>query len=350
MPIFNITPYRATAVSVKAYGAKGDGVTDDQSAITAAFAANVGGAVYFPAGVYLHSGILTATSCVVFGDSASSELRALSASSALYLAGSAPVLSNMRINTNGVSRLSAYDNCSVAVTNADGFYIQNNIIEKSSSAGVMLSSVNCKNGYVGYNTVQNTLADGIHHTHGANSITVEYNTTYNTGDDGIAVVSYGPDPVTTKIFIQFNSVNANAYGRGITVVGGENVHIFGNTLRDVTTAGGIYIGSEPAYQTRGVSAVNIFNNILTNCGNAGVNQGAIHLYNGGGIGGQLVHSVNVKNNTIYNAVVYPFMNSGYNPISASVANNKAYGNAAFSLLTNLSGVNDMRMNNNVCTP
>ncbi len=39
-------------VSVKDFGAKGDGVTDDTAAIQAAITANAGGVIFFPAGVY----------------------------------------------------------------------------------------------------------------------------------------------------------------------------------------------------------------------------------------------------------------------------------------------------------
>jgi hypothetical protein len=50
------------SVSVKDYGAKGDGVTDDSDAINAAlqYAANVGGEVLFPPGTYLHNSPLVA--------------------------------------------------------------------------------------------------------------------------------------------------------------------------------------------------------------------------------------------------------------------------------------------------
>ena len=46
-------------INVKAYGAKGDGTTDDTAAITAAENALTasGGVVYFPAGTYIVAGL-----------------------------------------------------------------------------------------------------------------------------------------------------------------------------------------------------------------------------------------------------------------------------------------------------
>lgn len=53
----------ADVFNVKDYGAVGDGLTDDSTAINAALTADLttGGVVYFPAGVYLHNSCITAT-------------------------------------------------------------------------------------------------------------------------------------------------------------------------------------------------------------------------------------------------------------------------------------------------
>lgn len=65
LPVMTVNGYPATGpFSVKAYGAKGDGTTDDttacQAAITAAINAG-GGTVFFPVGTYLLSAALTVT-------------------------------------------------------------------------------------------------------------------------------------------------------------------------------------------------------------------------------------------------------------------------------------------------
>jgi hypothetical protein len=56
-------------ISVKDFGAKGDNTTDDTAAIQAAVAASSGKALYFPAGTYIVSDIITlVANSVVYGD------------------------------------------------------------------------------------------------------------------------------------------------------------------------------------------------------------------------------------------------------------------------------------------
>lgn len=67
------------AINVKAYGAKGDGVTDDYSAINKAIAAvqTAGGVLYFPTGTYVASQIptITGSNILVVGDGPASVLQ-----------------------------------------------------------------------------------------------------------------------------------------------------------------------------------------------------------------------------------------------------------------------------------
>lgn len=68
--IFCTTPAGAETIDVKKFGAKGDGVTDDQAALEKAFAAanaNPNNSVFFPVGNYLHSGELVANRIDVEG-------------------------------------------------------------------------------------------------------------------------------------------------------------------------------------------------------------------------------------------------------------------------------------------
>jgi parallel beta-helix repeat protein len=73
-------------INVKDFGAVGDGVTDDTSAINAAMASASSIVVYFPTGTYLHTGlsVANADSITVFGDGATLFLANGSNATCLY--------------------------------------------------------------------------------------------------------------------------------------------------------------------------------------------------------------------------------------------------------------------------
>lgn len=90
----------AQTINVKSYGAKGDGVTDDQTAIQNAFnaASSSRATVKFPKGIYLHSSSLDANGIGIVGEQAT--LVATNESNpALNLSGKCS-LSSMRIQSN----------------------------------------------------------------------------------------------------------------------------------------------------------------------------------------------------------------------------------------------------------
>ncbi|MGW0036471.1 right-handed parallel beta-helix repeat-containing protein [Gordonia sp. NPDC003376] len=103
--------------------------------------------------------------------------------------------------------------------------------------------------------VRDTRADGIHVTHGATDGTITGAHTTATGDDGIAVVSYGGEEITSGIAVRDITVSGTHWGRGISVVGGRMITIDGFTVSD-TNAAGLYIAAEGSpYNTQGVSDV-----------------------------------------------------------------------------------------------
>jgi hypothetical protein len=109
------------------------------------------------------------------------------------------------------------------------------------------------------------------------------NTVRETGDDMIAVVSYvndAPAPLsasaaaaslsslrdrnlTRDILIADNDVAGQYWGRGISVVGGEDIAILRNTIDATTHAAGVYLAREQAYGTFGVRNVRVEDNRIT---------------------------------------------------------------------------------------
>lgn len=96
--------YRKSAecISVKdpAYGATGDGVTNDTAAIAAALSAGAGKSVYFPAGVYMCQGLTVPADTLVYGDGNATQIKK-NANGTLLTLGRRSILQNLYFNGNG---------------------------------------------------------------------------------------------------------------------------------------------------------------------------------------------------------------------------------------------------------
>jgi parallel beta-helix repeat protein len=102
----------------------------------------------------------------------------------------------------------------------------------------------------------------------ATGIYIAGNKVRNSGDDMIAVVTYAYHPVNTyEILIENNDVADQPWGRGISVVGGENITIRDNRISRSSDAG-IYIAAESSWATRGVKNVVVQGNTISKCPDA----------------------------------------------------------------------------------
>jgi VCBS repeat-containing protein len=143
-------------------------------------------------------------------------------------------------------------------------------------------------------TVNNSRADGISMTGGAHDGVVNNPVTNNTGDDGVSVVSYIADgTICSNITINNPIVNGTTWGRGVTVVGGQNI-TYNNITVSNTNGAGVYIASEPSYNTMGVSNVIVNGGTVSGANyNSAVVHGAILVYAGNA--GQPVTGVTIEN-------------------------------------------------------
>lgn len=143
-------------------------------------------------------------------------------------------------------------------------------------------------------TVNNSRADGISMTGGAHDGVVNNPVTNNTGDDGVSVVSYIADgTICSNITINNPIVNGTTWGRGVTVVGGQNI-TYNNITVSNTNGAGVYIASEPSYNTMGVSNVIVNGGTVSDANyNSAVVHGAILIYAGNA--GQPVTGVTIEN-------------------------------------------------------
>lgn len=179
----------------------------------------------------------------------------------IEMRGSDTTLVGFRIAGTGTARLATPESTKVEVT-GHGVQVLDNVIDGGASAGIFVFG-GADVAIVG-NKVLSTLADGIHMTHGARNVLVKGNVVRGTGDDMIAVVSYQRDGVLSRnVLITGNSLEGNAWGRGITVVGGADVTIANNVVRNVQVSAGILVAQEDSFRTYGASGVLVENNEIS---------------------------------------------------------------------------------------
>ncbi|WP_242448935.1 right-handed parallel beta-helix repeat-containing protein [Burkholderia metallica] len=180
----------------------------------------------------------------------------------IEMRGDGTTLVGFRLKGVGRTRLATRESTKVEVTGRS-VQVLDNVIDGGASAGIFVFG-GADVAIVG-NEVLSTLADGIHMTHGARDVLVQGNVVRDTGDDMIAVVSYRGDGVLSRnVLITQNSLEGNSWGRGITVVGGTEVTISNNIVRNVQVSAGILVAQEDSFQTFDASNVRIENNMIAN--------------------------------------------------------------------------------------
>jgi hypothetical protein len=168
-----------------------------------------------------------------------------------------------------------------------GNLVVNNVIDGASAAGIMVFGG--REFKIEGNTVRNTLADGIHITNGAYGGVVVHNVVRASQDDMIAVVSYGRGQAAHDILIAHNDLAGNPWGRGIAVVGGRDITVSDNMIRDVVAGAGVLIAREGFWNTNGSSNIVIERNLLEQIQTQGNvlggrprnRQGAIEVFSDG---------------------------------------------------------------------
>jgi Pectate lyase superfamily protein len=280
-------------IDVTDFGAVPNDEVDDTVFIQRAISsARKGQWVYFPPGRYLHSKSLSVLQpgITLWGEGAT--LHATNpADQAIFLKADEGRMYGFTLTavTEGrrtepwTTRISAF-----GLEDPDGFIkgivVQNNRIlpsseaagsplsHSASAAGILMLAV--RDFTVAGNTVRRSLADGIHITGGSTNGRVVGNQVNETGDDMIAVVSYLARDWQTRaaqkaswldehrehtlvrnVWISGNAVSDAYWGRGISVVGGQDVTIGNNDISRIGMAAGVLVAREDVYHTHGVSNV-----------------------------------------------------------------------------------------------
>jgi polygalacturonase len=278
----------SNVVSVKDFGARGDGTTDDAAAIERAVRyLRSGGIVAFPAGIYVQSRSIRVESRNVIMWGTGAQLHASNPmDQALGLVGDGSAVIGLTFTARTYVRASDLPQTRIVLA-GKGNVAMDNVVDGASSTGIMVFGG--RDFRIEGNTVRNTLADGIHITNGAYGGIVVRNVVRASQDDMIAVVSYGRGQPAHDILIAHNDVAGNPWGRGIAVVGGRDITVSDNTVRDVVAGAGVLIAREGFWNTNGSSNIVIERNLLGQiqthgdvlAGQPRTGQGAIEVYSDG---------------------------------------------------------------------
>jgi hypothetical protein len=274
------------AIDIRTTGAHCDGRFDNSEAIKSAIAAakTKRVAVYVPAGVCAYGDVIRLDGVRLVGSGDASVLYALNPiREAIYMYGSGAEVSLLKLSgRKATARQAAWESTRITLFGATNFVIDKVTIDGSAAAGIQTAQ-SANNGRITNSTIKDTLADAIHMTDKASHITLENNRIENSGDDGIAVVSYREDGALVHHITARNNVIANnKWGRQMSVVGGSQVLYENNRLE--SNLGGracLYIAQESSYSTYGAHDVVARYNTLKSCGGPSTGHGAVMVFSDG---------------------------------------------------------------------
>jgi len=234
-------------VSVKDYGAVGDGVANDTDALVRALS-EYQGDLLFPKGTYrfTHAVVVAATARkIVFEAGAILRGDNPQEGGLVLRNGSATEIDGITISwaTNPTSRVST--GTAIRVQNCTDVILKNATINSASGAGLLFSE--CTRPIVDGAKVRDTLADGVHFAN-CNSPVAKHIETTNTGDDGLAFVNYEKLPMASGGYASDVMVT-DSKARGIAVVGQSDVVVEKFVVLR-TRVSALYVAQEPSYNTR----------------------------------------------------------------------------------------------------
>ncbi|WP_222192780.1 glycosyl hydrolase family 28-related protein [Modestobacter italicus] len=267
---------------VEKFGATGDGRTDDTAALQKALdSVPVGSVLQLKAGAtYLHSDVLRLTRSDVTVSGPGATLLATSeARSSFHVTGSRVQVTGVTFAlTSSTRRWDAPAQDKVRVWGND-VVLRDVRVEGAAAAGIFIDG--SARFLLDRVIVSDSRADGIHMSNGARDGRVVSPVTNRTGDDGVAVVSYRSDGVVSaRIQVTSPTVNGTTWGRGISVVGGNDISYTDVTIRD-TDAAAVYLGSEAEYDTYPSQRVLVRGGTVTGANrNTAKDHGALMVYSG----------------------------------------------------------------------
>lgn len=169
----------------------------------------------------------------------------------------------LRFRSDVVRRRDTLEDSQIVADGAELVEVVGVEVEGSASAALFFFG-RTEEAYVDGNYLHDNWSDSIHFTNGSRRAWVWDNTIANgveKGDDGIACVTYSSERLCGDMEWWGNTHLGDGWGRGYSVIGGEEIQIHSNFVRDVAGAG-IIVASESSYGTEGSRNITIFDNVL----------------------------------------------------------------------------------------
>lgn len=226
-------------ISVKSYGAIGDGVTDDTAAIVSAIAAlTTGSGLFFPAGTYNITSMVTCSKSdiIVYGNNAT-----------IFKGFSTPAGNNATISFTGSNVIvyGLYFEQTVIDRTATGIFLRaagdNILIRDCTFANaenmniyIVGAATHIK---VANNTFKDSKGDGVHICGGSKYVEVIGNVMNGLGDDGISCVWYSTEDEQVQYVNIVGNFYYNGDGRGINISSGKDVTISSNYIHTTAVSG-----------------------------------------------------------------------------------------------------------------
>jgi hypothetical protein len=287
--------------NVMDYGAIGDGTTNDYAAFTSCLAAMTSGGVTSGQLLLPANKTFRLSSSVIISNAQNFSITGYGATLAGVTdanrvlgitSGSNVSIKGLTItNTGATSRVAS--GYGISLGSISRLTVTDCTVYNVASSGIICSNIT--NALISGNVVRDNFADGIDVWHASSNVDVVGNNLYNTGDDGIAVVSQ--TGLASNITITGNAVVSGA-ARGIAVDGGTKVSITGNNI-DASSGSGILVNSGGTYATLEASHIVVANNLIKNANTGYPTIVSASLLANVGTGG-VMSNITFTGNTIIN--------------------------------------------------
>jgi hypothetical protein len=322
---------RFTLINPKDYGAEGDGSNDDAEALQAAFDAvpEGGGIVLFPAGTYLkhqrqvrvnqshtllwspnRRATLHGTVRSLTQEERDDGLCGARQQAVSFRQTTGGGVYGLRFTSDASERTSCAEDCQITLDTALGMEVVGTEIDGAAACGVFAWSSRADGRseelYVEGNFIHHTYADSVHHTHGARRSWCWENYFFNEapslGDDGIACVTYSPsDPRCGEMEWWNNTYLGGMHGRGLAVIGGEDISIHHNWVIGSASAG-LIVASEWAYTSASSERIELRSNWIIDSPNGSVDNGhSSILISGGNTEAEPLRDIQALDNVVIGA-------------------------------------------------